>query len=132
MKPYTLNHILKHSLPTRITSSYNFLDALEDIKHINQIVERPIYHIHQRNGKQLIIEDLCITNNFFNHLATIKTDQTKIKQIIQKQILTYSKYFCNLKALDNSDIHFIYDRTFASQIPTEQLTDRINNILNTF
>ena len=68
MKPHTLNHILKHALPTRITSSYNFLDALEDIKRINQIVERPIYHIHQRNGKYLIIEDRIR----FAHLTSLR------------------------------------------------------------
>ena len=97
-----INILLKEVFPYgKNPTDYYYLDAVEDLNKINNILHKELFRTTEHDDYILIVWDLNHTfPDFYEHITTDTTKQDKLKETTRDIINKYSKLFLDYKDPD--------------------------------
>ena len=93
MNSNTINLILNDIGPAKLSNSYDYNQACEDMHRINLLLKRNVFQLVEEDDLKIYHVDVhYLYNKFYKHLTTDVKDLPKIKQVFKKKIKRYADY----------------------------------------
>ena len=106
MNSNTINLILNDIGPAKLSNSYDYNQACEDMHRINLLLKRNVFQLVEEDDLKIYHADVHYTyNKFYKHLTTDVKDLPKIKQVFMKKIKRYTDYLSGYYNATYGDIY---------------------------